>query len=159
MNREYVWIAAELAFNHYNPDTIKKGTLFMNVRYPGTDKEFVDIYCIDQLQSELIDKGIFEIPPEMGMPVQPVILDDDSKVIATPDEIAWFDPGHADDKLWEFTVKEMNIIMQDFDGLCEILVDEGELANNFIQPHYESDRVILRGLSPDEDDESDTSQN
>ena len=48
----------------------------------------------------------------------------------------------------------MNIIMRDFDGLCEILIDPDEYEQeNFIQPLYEKEQVIIRGLTPDEEDD------
>ena len=49
----------------------------------------------------------------------------------------------------------MNIILQDFDGICELLVYEDELEDNFIQPVYigEDDLVVIRGLTPNEDDD------
>mgnify|MGYP003114991046 FL=1 len=149
-----MWIAVELVFHHYIPDKITEGTLFMNHLYPGSDKETVEIFEIDQSNAELIDRGIIEIPEDMGNPVQPYILDDDGKVIATPDEIGQFDHPRYEDEYQPFTPKEMNIIMQDFDGLCEILIDPDELEeDNFIQPIYVDDKVILRGLTPDEEEQ------
>ena len=95
------------------------------------------------------------IPDNFGYPVQPYILDDDNHVVATPDEIGHFDHPVFEDEYQVFSYKEMNIIMRDFDGLCEILVDEQELEDNFIQPVYIDELVVLRGLSPEEDDEPD----
>ena len=90
----------------------------------------------------------------MGNPVQPYILDDNGKIIATPDEIGQFDHPRYEDEYQPFTPKEMNIIMQDFDGLCEILIDPDELEeDNFIQPIYVDEKVILRGLTPDEEEQ------
>ena len=45
--------------------------------------------------------------------------------------------------------------MDEFDGLCELLVDEQEYDNDFIQPVYVDDLVVIRGLTPDEDEEPD----
>ena len=40
------------------------------------------------------------------------------------------------------------------DGLCEILIDPEEYEEeNFIQPDYVDEKVAIRGLSPDEDDD------
>tara|TARA_R100000541_G_C1885264_1_gene82860 strand:+ start:658 stop:1104 length:447 start_codon:yes stop_codon:yes gene_type:complete len=146
-----MWIAVELVFHQYGPDEIKPGTLFMNLLYVGTDKEVVEVFEIDKQTADLANKRLINID-EFGYPVQPFLLDDDGKVVSTPDEIGWFDHPR-EEILQEFTTKEMNIVMRDFDGLLEIFIDEDEYEDNFIQPIYEQELVILRGLSPDEDDE------
>ena len=102
----------------------------------------------------MYEKGII-IPEAFGYPVQPYILDDDGRQIAQPDEIGYFDNPRKEDEYQMFTTKEMNIIMDEFDGLCELLVDEQEYDNDFIQPVYVDDLVVIRGLTPDEDDEPD----
>tara|TARA_R100000742_G_C4279652_1_gene105027 strand:+ start:11602 stop:12072 length:471 start_codon:yes stop_codon:yes gene_type:complete len=146
-----VWIAVELAFHHYEAEELKASTLFMNVHFPGTDKEQVDVFPLGSTSVDLFERGVM-IPESFGYPVHPYILDDDGRQIAGPTEIGYFDHPRHEDEYQKFTYKEMNIIMKDFDGLCEILVDEEELNNNFIQPIYVDDLVVLRGLSPDEDD-------
>ena len=93
------------------------------------------------------------IPESFGYPVQPFILDDNGRQIAQPDEIGYFDNPREEDEYQMFTTKEMNIIMDQFDGLCELLVDEQEYDDNFIQPVYVDDLVIIRGLTPEEDEE------
>tara|TARA_R100001509_G_scaffold134515_1_gene88096 strand:+ start:107 stop:562 length:456 start_codon:yes stop_codon:yes gene_type:complete len=149
MNGIPIWIAVELAFHHYEPDEFTPDTLFMNVRYPGTDKESIDVFPLGNTTLELFDKGMI-IPESFGHPVEPHILDDNGRSITSPDEIGWFDHPRHEEEYQHFTYKEMNIIMSEFDGLCEILVDEEEYLNNFIQPMYVDDKVVLRGLSPDE---------
>jgi hypothetical protein len=47
----------------------------------------------------------------------------------------------------------MNIVMRDFDGLLEIFVDEDEYEKGNIEPIYEQELVILRGLSPEEEED------
>ena len=88
-------------------------------------------------------------------PIENQFLDEEKHVVSTPDEIGHFDHPVFEEDYQVFSYKEMNIIMRDFDGLCEILVDEKELEDNFIQPIYIDELVVLRGLSPEEDDEPD----
>ena len=152
--RNSVWIAVELAFHHYEPDNFTQETLFMNVQSPGTEREHVEVFPLGSVGLELYEKQMI-IPDNFGYPVQPYILDDDNHVVATPDEIGHFDHPVFEDEYQVFSYKEMNIIMRDFNGLCEILVDEKELEDNFIQPVYIDELVVLRGLSPEEDDEPD----
>jgi len=148
-----MWLAVELVFHHYEPDTFTKDTLFMNVHYGGTDKEHVEVFPLGSVALELWEKNMI-IPESFGYPVQPHILDDEGHIIAFPEEIGHFDHPHYEDEYQPFTYKEMNIIMRDFDGLCEILIDPEEYEEeNFIQPDYVDEKVVIRGLSPDEDDD------
>ena len=39
-----MWLAVELVFHHYEPDTFTADTLFMNIHYPGTEKEHVEVF-------------------------------------------------------------------------------------------------------------------
>lgn len=148
-----MWLAVELVFHHYEPDTFTADTLFMNVHYPGTEKEHVEVFPLGSAALELWETNMI-IPESFGYPVQPFILDDDGKQIAQPDEIGLFDNPHDDEEYEQFNYKHMNIIMRDFDGLCEILIDPDEYEqDNFIQPLYEKEQVIIRGLTPDEEDD------
>ena len=95
------------------------------------------------------------LPDSFGYPVQPYLIDEAGTKVVHPDEIGYFDNPRADDEYEMFTSKQMNIILQDFDGICELLVYEDELEDNFIQPVYigEDDLVVIRGLTPNEDDD------
>jgi len=146
-----MWIALELVYNQYGPDEIEPGTLFMNLLYVGTDREVVEVFEIDEQTADLANKRLINID-EYGYPVQPFLVDEEGAVIITPEEIGWFDHPR-EELLQEFTTKEMNIVMRDFDGLLEIFVDEDQLEKGIIEPIYDQELVILRGLSPDEDDE------
>lgn len=147
-----MWLAVELALHHYEPDTFTEDTLFMNVQFVGTEKEHVEVFPLGSVALELWEKHML-IPESFGYPVQPHLLDEKGIVIATPDEIGLFDNPHDEDEYEQFNWKHINIIMRDFDGLCEILVDPDELEqDNFIQPIYEKEQVIIRGLTENEED-------
>ena len=124
----------------------------MNIHYPGTEKEHVEVFPLGSAALELWEKNMI-IPESFGYPVKPHIIDDDERIIAYPDEIGLFDNPHDEEEYEQFNYKHMNIIMRDFDGLCEILIDPDEYEDNFIQPLYEKEQVIIRGLTPDEEDD------
>ena len=148
-----MWIACELVFRHYNPGKLEEGMLFMNELYPGHDvKEHVEVWALTKegMHKQITyDMMVFE----SGYPVQPWIMTDNGRIAAIPDELGWFDPGDISDSLIPFTLKEMNFIMREFDGLLEIFVNEDELEKGIIDPVYEDDLVILRFLTDDEDDD------
>ena len=103
--RPAIWIAVELAFHHYEPDKFRLDTLFMNVHFPGTEREHVQVFPLGSTGLELFEKG-FVIPDRFGYPVRPFILDDDGRQIAQPDEIGYFDNPRKEDEYQMFTSKE-----------------------------------------------------
>lgn len=152
--RKALWLEVELVMQYYQPDKISPNTLFMNIHYPGTDREFVSVYPLGSATMDLFEKGMV-IPDDFGQPVQPHLLDFDKRwTVTSPDEFGWFD--HPDHEEYQpFTYKEMNIILDHFDGICEILIDEENYENDFIQPLYVDDKVVIRGSQPEEEDELD----
>jgi len=148
-----MWIAVELVFRHYQPQKLEAGMLFMNTLYPGhEDKEQIEVWELkeENLYDQLTPEIVFM---ENGYPVKPYLIDDEDRAIVTPDEIGWFDPGSVSETLIKFGINEMNFIMQEFDGILEMFVDEDALEKGEIIPIFEDDLVILRFLTDDEDAE------
>jgi hypothetical protein len=148
-----MWIAVELVFRHYQPQELEAGMLFMNTLYPGhEDKEQIEVWELkeENLYDQLTPEIVFM---ENGYPVMPYLIDDEDRAIVTPDEIGWFDPGSVSETLIKFGINEMNFIMQEFDGILEMFVDEDGLEEGEIIPIFEDDLVILRFLTDDEDAE------
>lgn len=147
-----MFVAVELHFRHYDAEELKAGMLFMNHLYPGNEgREHIEIF-------ELTKESIHEqITPEImymenGFPVYPYLLDLEGKVVSTPEEIGLFDPGDVSDSLIEFGVKEMNFIMQEFDGLLEVFVDEDEYEQGLTVPVLDNGQVILKFLDDNEEE-------
>ena len=154
--KNLVWVAVELVLHHNYDGKIRPKTLYMNIHFPGTDKEMVDVFPLGSTAYNVYEKGMI-LPESFGYPVQPHLIDDDGITVVSPDEIGYFDNLGEDEEYELFTYKHMNTILQDFDGICELLVYEKDLEDNFIQPHYIGDDslVVIRGLTPDDDDEPD----
>lgn len=147
-----MFVAVELHFRHYDTEELRAGMLFMNHLYPGNEgREHIEIF-------ELTKESIHEqITPEImymenGFPVYPYLLDLEGKVVSTPEEIGLFDPGDVSDSLIEFGVKEMNFIMQEFDGLLEVFVDEDEYEQGLTVPVLDNGQVILKFLDDNEEE-------
>ena len=152
-----MFIEAELEFRHYNPTKLEPGMLFINHINPGhPDKEHVQVWKIteDYFHNEISDEILIE---ENGFPVKPFIIG--SNLIITPDEIGTFIiiNGYEDEEAYiEFGITEMNFILREFDGWCEVLVDEDSYFNKLAEPIYdENDKVIIKFIDEDEyiDDE------
>jgi hypothetical protein len=145
-----MFVAVELHFRHYDPEELRAGMLFMNHLYPGNEgREHIEIF-------ELTQESIHEqVTPELmfmenGFPVYPYLLDLEGAVVATPEEIGLFDPGDISDNLIDFGVKEMNFIMQEFDGLLEVFVDEDKYEEGITLPVLDDGQVIMKFLDDNE---------
>lgn len=144
-----MWIAVQLAYHHYSPNEIKNDTLFMNRMNYSTDKEIIELWTLDDDMLSLLEYD--DIIENYGYPVLPYLIDENNKVIAEPYQLGWWDAGDIADELIPFGIKEMNFIMQEFDGLLEVFVDEELLEKNEIEPIFEEGLVIMRFLTEDEE--------
>jgi hypothetical protein len=143
-----MWIAVQLAYHHHSPETIKEGMLFMNHIKPNTEKEIIEVWEIDKKIIELLEYN--DIIKLYGYPVLPYLIDEDQNVVTIPDEIGWWDAGDVTDELINITIQELNFIMREFDGLLELLVDEDELEQGYIEPILENELVIMRFLKEED---------
>jgi hypothetical protein len=140
---------AELVYKNYMPDELEKGMLFMKIYAQGTIKERIEVYTLDKVP---FNKDQFL--SENGAPIELFIMDDDGEVLAIPAEIAWFDLGEAFMTLTDISLKEINIILNDYDGLVEIEIDDEDYEEGYVSPSYQMDKVTLRFLT-DYDEEED----
>jgi hypothetical protein len=152
-----MFIEAELEFRHYKPTKLEPGMLFINHINPGhPDKEHVQVWKIteDYFHNEISDEILIE---ENGFPVKPFIISD--KIIITPDEIGTFiiiNEYEDEEAYIEFGITEMNFILREFQGWCEVLIDEDSYFNKLAEPIYdENDKVIIKFIDEEEyiDDE------
>lgn len=132
-------IIAELVYKSYIPEKLEIGMLFMNKLYPGTDKEHVEIYALSHLP-----RDIDQFYVDNGFPIKFFIIEEGNLnsseiiILATHDQIGWWDESDESDELYEVTLKHINNIFNDFDGHLSICIDE-ELE----QPELLEERVII----------------
>jgi hypothetical protein len=143
------WYAGQLAFRNYQPEKIEKGMLYINILYPGSDREQFEIYSLDRTP---VDQDAFI--SEYGYPVELFIVEDDDaeSVLAEPDEIGWFD---FEDKLeWfvQISLKEINIILNEYQGWLEILTEYDE-ENDLYIPLLKDDFVVIRFFQEEDEEE------
>jgi hypothetical protein len=152
-----MFIEAELEFRHYKPTKLEPGMLFINHINPGhPDKEHVQVWKIteDYFHNKISDEILIK---ENGFPVKPFIISD--KIIITPDEIGTFiiiNEYEDEEAYIEFGITEMNFILREFQGWCEVLIDEDSYFNKLAEPIYdENDKVIIKFIDEEEyiDDE------
>ena len=141
---------AELAYRNYMPDELESGMLFMKILHQGTIKESIEIWTLDRVPQ---DKDRFL--SENGAPIELYVMDEEGEILAEPEEIAWFDLGEAFMTLTDISLKEINIILNEYDGLVEIEISDEDYEEGYVSPSYQMDKVTLRFLTEYDEDEED----
>lgn len=134
-----MFIPVELVLKSYMPRNLEKGMWFITKLYQNTDKEYIEVWALDKLPKEPIEEFI----TTHGAPVEPYLIYDE-QVIAEPHEIGWWDEDPYNEELRDITLKDINLILTEYDGEIDIEVDDYELIENEkIVPILYSDKVTL----------------
>lgn len=145
-------MTAQLVFKSYKPLKLEKGMLFLTHNgYEGK---------IHQL--DVIPRDAEEYVQINGYPVEPYIVDEgnpnlnNGEILATPEQIGWFDEGEWSDEICDIEIKHYNTILQKYDGWIELDLDayEGKVIISYpedIDDEWEED-------DDDDDDEPDDDQ-
>ena len=145
-----MWCTGELVYRNYLPYKLEKGMLFMKILYSGSIKESIVLWTLDKLPD---DENIYL--SDNGAPIHLYIIDEDDEILAEPEDIGWFDLGEKFVVLTEISLKEINLILNDYDGILEIEIDDDSfIDDNLYCPIFINDKVTLRFLTEnDEEDE------
>jgi len=98
----------KLKFRNYKPLSITKDMLFHTHNYEGASVIYQVEYVPPTDQETFIQLN--------GYPVEPYIEFDGEIVAQGQEMIGWFDEGEHSDELSDITLKQINTIIQDFDG-------------------------------------------
>ena len=114
---------AQLVFQHYVPEDDYSKLMFLTVNSVGTPY----VYVLNGLNKVGAEGHI----SMNGYPVKPFIIDpgnpnipNSQEVLATPEQIGWFDEGDDCDELCDIEFKHINIILDNYTGWVNIEVDE-----------------------------------
>jgi hypothetical protein len=133
----------------YLPDSITPGMLFFTDRIIQVDKAPIN-------QEDFMQ--------EYGYPVEFYLVDQDpnlrwSNVLATPQQVGWFDYDPEGEDFAEITVDHLNLIALEYDGWCQIDVytdnlDDDEAHEEYVKvmPELLEGKVIIHTLDYDDDD-------
>jgi hypothetical protein len=147
-----MYYTVELAYRNYMPDELQSGMLFMKILHQGTIKESIEVWTLDRAPQ---NKDLFL--SENGAPIELYVMDEEGEVLAEPEEIAWFDLGEAFMTLTDISLKELNIILNEYDGLVEMEIDDEDYEEGYITPTLQMNKVTLRFLTDYDEDEDDLS--
>jgi hypothetical protein len=115
-----MWYPAEIVLKSYLPLELEEGMLFINRISVGIMEPYVELYELEE-----IPKDMDAFMALNGAPVELVLIDDDCSVIATHDQIGWWDDGDDDnDELRDITLEDINHIFRELDGYVDIETDE-----------------------------------
>ena len=153
-----MYIPANLLYEFYLPNELEIGMLFINVLYPGTDREYVDFWELEELPEDVNDfyeKNGLPVTIFLGIPNDEDYEDD---FIELADQRPWFeDDDDTNESLTLVNLTHLNKIYQRYAGIVGLLIDDEEYEeNNLILPIYEQGKVILSYLEFDEEDDEDT---
>ena len=142
---------AKLVLKSYMPKRLEKGMLFL-VRQ---NKQMV----IYQMNVVPIDMDAYV--QLNGYPVEPFIIREgnpnlnDMTILATPEEIAWWDEGEHSDEYRDISTVEMNFLIEYQDSLVKILISDDDFENNKIIPVKYEGKVVIRVVNDYEEDDDD----
>ena len=136
-----MWYPAEIVLKSYLPLELEEGMLFINRIFIGVVEPYVELWELEEIPEDMDD-----FMSKNGAPVELAIIDDEGRVIATHDEIGWWDEGEDTDELRDVTLDDINYILRELDGYVDIEYDE--IDDDFVV--YE-DKIVL-SIVPEDDD-------
>jgi len=137
-----MWYPAEISLSSYLPLELEEGMLFVNRISVGVIEPYVELWQLEQIPEE-IHENIDEFMSKHGAPVELVIINDEGEMLASHDEIGWWDDGDDSDEYREVTLDDINYILRELDGYVDIEVDEYGVI-------LIEDKVVL-SLAPEDD--------
>ena len=120
-----MWLEANFKVSFYQPEDLLAGMWFMNSLYPGTDREFVELWLLEE---DIIEEEYDNFVAKNGFPVEPMVTlemgnpDEADLIVAYSPEIGWI--HQDDDSITKFDIDDANWIIQNNGGKISILIDE-----------------------------------
>jgi hypothetical protein len=152
-----MWLEANFKVSFYQPEDLLAGMWFMNSLYPGTDREFVELWLLEE---DIIEEEYDNFIAKNGFPVEPMVTlemgnpDEADLIVAYPPEIGWI--HQDDDSIREFDIDDANWIIQNNGGVVHILIDEEAYdQDGTIYTITEDQEVIMKYQFDYEDDDQD----
>ena len=135
-----MWYPAEISLSSYMPPELEVSMLFINRISVGVIEPYIELFELEEVPEDAT-----AFMAKHGAPVELVIIDENGDILASHDEIGWWDDGDDSDEYRDVTLEDINYLLRELDGYVDIEVDEYGVV-------LIDDRVILT-LAPEEDDE------
>lgn len=137
-----MWYPAEIVLKSYLPSELEVGMLFTNRISVGVIEPFIELFELEEIPE---DGDAFMA--KHGCPIELAIIDEDGDLLASHDELAWWDDGPESDEYRDITLDDINYILRECEGYVDIQIEDGE---DFFVTFIE-DKVIL-SLQLEEDE-------
>jgi hypothetical protein len=151
-----MYLEAELVFRSYIPEKLEIGMLFTSSLERGKHS-YPIVYSLSYIPHD--EEEYVKLN---GYPVKPYLVDSGDpnlafglKVIATPQQIGWLDEGDHTDELRDIEIKDMNIILKDYDGWVDVEAEErlDKYGNVSYGPVIYAEKVTMRFYQEEEEDD------
>lgn len=119
-----MFYTVELVLKSYMPKHLEVGMWFITKLNPGTRKEYTEIWALDRVPQQSLEEFI----TQHGAPVEPYLIYDE-QVLAEPHQIGWWDSGPEYDSYRHIELKDINLILEEYDGEIDIQIDEYDFAH------------------------------
>ena len=156
MNADVIWLEVNLKTSFFQPEKLEKGLWFINSLYPGTDKEYVELW---ELSEDVPEENYDEFVSTNGYPVQVVLTmemanpDEADDIVVYFEDLGWFYNVETE-KMHMIDLKEINTIIQQYEGKVFLLVDEWFYNNeDEVIPETENNLVIVTYPFEEEEEE------
>ena len=151
-----MYYLAELVLKSYKPLQLEKGMWFVHKLNVGHRlKEEVTVFALTT-----VPQNPEEFIKENGYPVELYIIGADERVLATPEQIGWWNAGEHVDDLFDITFKEINTILNEYEGAVDIQgdlyghnSDEFDYPEDIFMPDVIEGKVVLAYPLDEEDEE------
>jgi hypothetical protein len=134
-----MWVSAEIAVKSYLPPELEVGMLFINRISVGVIEPFIELFELEEIPE---DSDAFM--SRHGVPIELAIIDESGNLLASHNEIGWWDEGEHTDELRGITLDDINYILRELDGYVDVEYDEVE--DDFV---IIDDKVVL-SIAPEE---------
>jgi hypothetical protein len=114
-----MWFPAEIVISSYLPSELEIGMLFTNRISVGVMEPYVELFELEEIPE---DPDAFMA--KHGAPVELAIVDDEGNLIASHDEIGWWDDGDDTDEYRDVTLEDINYIFKELEGYVDIEMDQ-----------------------------------
>jgi hypothetical protein len=143
-----MFIEAKLVFQSYIPTEFKPGMLFLRKIQMLKLKTMIEYYEVFELKEKPRDTESFLMIN--GWPVLPFIYsltanpDSFADILATPDQIGWWDDGPDTEDLRDISIKEYNYILENYDGHIDIEIDDNMFEDGIAEAVLYNNKITVR---------------
>lgn len=135
-------VLAELVLKSYKPLELEEGMLFIN--------KIVRTGFLELFELEEIPEDEEKFITLHGYPVEPyiIMLDENNStiILATPDQIGWW-YEEEDNEYRDLYLEDLNCIINDYEGMLEIVFEEEEGEIMLIE-----DKVLIKFVNQEEEE-------